>query len=296
LTERATEINCPPVTLQTYAQQVLQAQFLEVVGQEEGVAADQDPKYLHKMRVGMRRLRTALQVFGRVVALPLSEKRVRSLGRQLGALRDLDVQLAELNSYYLPRLTEEQRPQLVPLLLRLGKKRRRVLRRVRKLFHGSSYQKLKQTCLTWVEEPTFQAGTARPLQPLVPYLLYPLLSQLVQHPAWLLGTELTPAQNLSLHELRKEIKHVRYQMEFFSGRYGPEFKDWVKSLKKLQDVLGILQDIHVLTELIAQEVPALESALHKRRLETLAAWDSLRQPYLDAVFLGYLGKMIAQPL
>ncbi len=68
--ESANSIAQLPQPLEAYAHQVIAEQYRRIVKQEKKVLADKDPEALHQMRVGTRRLRTALQVFGGAIELP----------------------------------------------------------------------------------------------------------------------------------------------------------------------------------------------------------------------------------
>jgi CHAD domain-containing protein len=288
------------VTLGHYAQQVIEEQFTQIVSQEAAVLADVDPEHLHQMRVGTRKLRTALQVFHPVVRLPKAadSKRVRDLAQVLGALRDVDVQMADLQDYYRPRLIATALTHLEKLLTVLLKQRRKAFRQVEQELYTERYQVLKTSYRGWIAQPAFTPVAQRPLLPLLPHLLSPLLGQLLLHPGWLMTTPATPEDGVVLHALRKEIKHVRYLAEFFTNFYGSEFKVWIKTLKKLQDALGMIQDTFVLTELIHDEVP--EAVTHflplitERRTQALEGWQNMREPYLASSYLQHLGQLIHQ--
>ncbi|NJN23978.1 MAG: CHAD domain-containing protein [Acaryochloridaceae cyanobacterium RL_2_7] len=51
------------LTLGDFAYQTIHEQFDYILAQEKGVIADQDPEYLHQMRVGLRRFQAAITVF-----------------------------------------------------------------------------------------------------------------------------------------------------------------------------------------------------------------------------------------
>ncbi|MBD1848449.1 CHAD domain-containing protein [Leptolyngbya sp. FACHB-711] len=68
--ESANSIAQLPQPLEAYAHQVIAEQYRRIVKQEKKVLADKNPEALHQMRVGTRRLRTALQVFDGAIELP----------------------------------------------------------------------------------------------------------------------------------------------------------------------------------------------------------------------------------
>ncbi|WP_287129581.1 CHAD domain-containing protein [Candidatus Cyanaurora vandensis] len=279
-------------TLGWAAHGLIQEQYEQLLRQEESVLLDEDPEALHKMRVACRRLRTALQVFAQTLDLPtdLTQERVRDLGRALGGLRDLDVQRTDLMTYYQPRLPDES--QVTALTERLTKQRRRAYSRVQHELTRPRYQKLKRACADWLAQPRYHPVAKRPLSPLLPYLLGPLCAEMMLHPGWLLDDDTDPHV---LHDLRKALKHVRYEAEFFADAYPPAFKDWIKGIKTLQETLGTIQDTGVLAAQLSTAESDLHLAIQDRRARALLHWRTLRRAYLEPVFLTQLAQIVARP-
>ncbi|MBF2076340.1 MAG: CHAD domain-containing protein [Synechococcales cyanobacterium C42_A2020_086] len=293
------------LTLGDYAHTVIAKQYRRLVKQEQGVLKDKDPEYLHQMRVGTRRLRTALQVFGRAVDLPKAarEKAVQELTRTLGHLRDLDVQIAALQSNYRPQLPTSEQKLLDKATANLKKQRQKAFAAVEAALTQPHYQSLKAAYEQWLQQPRYTRIAQLPLSLLLPDLLSPLLSELLLHPAWLISTEENTGENrLVLHELRKVCKKVRYQTEFFTDLYGEEFSNWVNELKQLQEDLGTVQDTHVLLEILEQQgsptgkLPELHQAIDAEQMQAMSYWESVRQQYLSAEFRARLHQMILAPL
>ena len=94
------------VTLKEWANIAIAKHTSKIFKYETEVIKDKDPEDLHQMRVGMRRLRSAITGFAIALDLPaqVSEKNIGKIGRYLGKLRDLDVLLANLKDYYYPYL------------------------------------------------------------------------------------------------------------------------------------------------------------------------------------------------
>ena len=124
-----------------------------------------------------------------------------------------------------------------------------------------------------------------PIQEVLPDLLLPEVSRLLLHPGWLVGTqvkereikiepELSPesvdkklvGQGISLHELRKATKRIRYQMEVFQDFYGETYEEYLNQMKDIQGVLGQIQDRFVLSEFLTDALHAKS----KKSLPTLA--------------------------
>ena len=284
-----------------YAYSVIAQQYQHMVQQEQGVLADQDPEYLHQMRVGARRLSTALKVFGCAVKLPKAARRnrVRTLAKALGKLRDLDVQTHAVRSDYCPRLTVSENTLLNIALDTLDLQRSQACTEVEKILAQPSYEKLKAGCEDWLKKPAYTSLADLPLLLVLPDLLNPLLSALLLHPGWQISVEdRSKVSSLVLHDLRKLCKSVRYQAEFFTDFYGQAFQDWIDEIKELQDSLGKLQDTYVLRKLLSDQLPQeadlpeLQTVLQETQDKAMVNWETLRHQYLDSDFRHRLHQMI----
>ncbi|PSB24929.1 CHAD domain-containing protein [Stenomitos frigidus] len=293
----------PSLTLGEFAHRVIGEQYQAVVKQEKKVIADKNPEHLHDMRVGTRRLRTALQVFDRAIAIPkaATAKRVGSLSRVLGTLRDLDVQTADLKERYRPNLAETEQRSLDEVIAGLNKERRVAFADVEDALTRSRYQHLKIDYEAWLSHPRYTLLATQRLLPLIPDLLSPLLSTLLLHPGWLVQADASDAASEDLHDLRKACKHVRYQAEFFVPFYSEAFQDWIKEIKTIQSKLGTLHDSQVLQTLLAKYLPKhsklcdLEAAVKQTQTEALAHWDSVRERYLEPAFRQHLHYLLLEP-
>jgi CHAD domain-containing protein len=274
---------------------------------ETDVLKDTDPEALHQMRVGMRRLRTAINGFAPALALPKSaqEQKIAKIARQLGELRDLDV-LQETLQTQISLLPTEEQDVLKKVLASLDKQRQKTLRKVQKTLKSSTYQKLKAAFQDWLEEPTYGELAELSIYEVLPDLLLPSISQLFLHPAWLVGVKLNAGEieipaNLdseqvrqlldthgdSVHSLRKQAKRVRYQMELFTDFYADTYKSYLKEIKEIQSLLGEIQDSFVLAEFLSEvnadmaKLPILAAQLTETRYQVWQKWQSLQQRYLN---------------
>ncbi|MDX2241896.1 MAG: CHAD domain-containing protein [Leptolyngbyaceae cyanobacterium bins.302] len=298
-------ISLPPsLTFGEYAYSTIEKQYRSILKQEPKVLADEDPEHLHQMRVGTRRLRTALQVFAVAIDLPesASQKRIGALARILGGLRDLDVQTADLRETYRPQLEGSEKDQLDEVIKILTKKRRQAYAEVEKTFGQSRYRELKNAYENWLESPRYTPLATLPIRTLLPDLLSPLLSELLLHPGWLVPADYSSMEDgETLHDLRKAFKHVRYQTEFFTSFYGKSFQEWVADIKLLQEKLGKLQDNQVLQQLLAEhlprqaDLPTLQSRIQQTQSDVLSDWDEVRQRYLEPEFRYQLYQMLLNP-
>lgn len=292
------------LTLGNYAYTVISEQYRNLVKQEKKVLADQDPEHLHHMRVSSRRLRTALQVFSAAIQLPkaASAQGIRALAKILGNLRDLDVQIADLQDHYRPQLTKAEQAPLDTAIAALHKKRRKAFAATEAALTRSRYEDLKTAYETWLHRPQYTELAYLPLQLLLPDLLSPLLAELLLHPGWLVpATHSSSAESKTLHDLRKACKHVRYQAEFFVSLYGNDFQNWIEEIKTIQSNLGRVQDSQVLMELLSAHLPkrtslpTLQTAIQQTQAEALSDWETIRNKYLSPEFRVQLRQWVLEP-
>lgn len=289
-------------TLGDYAYTIVNQQFYALTKQKQNVLDDQDPEHLHKMRVATRRLQSALQVFGGAIKLPkvAQIQQVRSLGKVLGKLRDLDVQSAAIKDHYYPLLNSSEQEIVQARLKHLHKNRRQAFAEVETILTRSRYKKINVAYEDWLSAPQYGAIAQLPLAIAIPDLVNPLLSALLLHPGWLISAEelersQDTATHTTLHDLRKAFKAVRYQSEFFETFYDSAFQDWIVELKALQDNLGEVQDGYVLLKMLCSqkaELPELQAAINQAQLQAMENWEPIRHRYLSPDFRQQLHQMV----
>lgn len=296
-------------TFGDWAKLAIETHFQKVLKHEAGVLADKDPEELHQMRVGMRRLRTAMSGFAPAINLPpeAQEKQVAKVARQLGKLRDLDV-LKDLLKDLQTTLDETEQTTLKAAFDTLDKKRQSVVQTVQKKLYQDRYLDLKAGLQQWLTQPQYQKVGAMTIEVSLPDLLLPQISQLLLHPGWLVGSRLENgkiylldrlnqvevASRLDvygdvLHSLRKAAKKARYQMELFTQFYADSYADNLHQIKQLQSVLGKIQDCFVLkafldqvfTDSLSQKLPTFSAHLNQVRYEQWGQWQQLQRFFLD---------------
>src|SRR5262245_12119869 len=103
-------------SIRAVALAVLRRHFAMMLAREPGTRLGDDPEELHDMRVASRRLRAAVSLFRDVLPVTVMQPRGDFvwLGRSLGTVRDLDVQLEQLDGL-LTEVAESERVALLPL-------------------------------------------------------------------------------------------------------------------------------------------------------------------------------------
>lgn len=288
---------------------------------ERRVLVGKDPEQLHQMRVGARRLRSALTGFAPALQLSedMSARSVARIARKLGGLRDLDVLLGYLQERFLPYLPSAEQERLQIVVRRLVKARKSARKEVRTTLTSKPYRRLKKALHGWLQHPTQTAIASRPIAAVLPDLLLPSIGEFFLHSGWMLGAQLaiareTPtiaavdallvADEAIVHDLRKEAKRVRYQMELFAPFYGGSYKNWVRAVKEIQTILGELQDSAVAmtcikqalgTKTLDRELPTLARLFREWRYRQWLQWQVLQRFFLDPQRQRQLRACIAQP-
>jgi triphosphatase len=225
---------------------VARAALTQIEANARGVLLSDDPEFLHQLRVGMRRLRSALRAFRRLVPRKDAKRLVRSLRKvspKLGAARDWDVLVARLEA-------AEAAPHL---LSRARAKRDAARRNARRALIARSFAgigpRLRALTLADSKAPLAEFGAAALAR------AHRRLMARADGADWLDAAE--------RHALRIRVKRLRYSCEFFASTFpAKRTTPYVAALKDLQDILGALNDIAVGRRLIGFD--ADEAALLRR--------------------------------
>jgi CHAD domain-containing protein len=204
-----------------------------------------DPEGPHQLRIGLRRLRTALRVFRPAFdndALRQLASDLRDFAKLVGEVRDLDVQAAEIVAPVASRVPERPGFQaLQKLLARRVKQRRMWLQRELDAPRWSSLQirlALLPDGAGWAELAATEPASQR----------VGLLAALALDECWKRAKRYARRlDKLSIddrHELRKRLKALRYAAEFFLPLY-PEAQSgrFLKRLRQLLDLFGYMNDV-----------------------------------------------------
>ncbi|WP_448577686.1 CYTH and CHAD domain-containing protein [Thermaurantiacus sp.] len=215
-----------------------------MLGLSEAVAANlymtlvsEEPEGPHQLRVALRRLRTALRLFRPILERDLADelaRTARDIGRLVSPLRDADVLAGGL---LMPRAD----PGLASVLRRWTEETRRTVRG-QLLDVGATGFAIRLLSLAALGGWQRQGQRDRLLRP-HEEVVRPALSRLwarVSHA----GKRLAGLSPEERHELRKDLKKLRYAMEMVSREAQPG--GFVPALKRLLQDLGDLNDLSVL--------------------------------------------------
>lgn len=240
--------------MRTFVPAQLARRWTQVAAEIERSRGSLGVEEVHDLRVALRRYNEALQLFerwtGRRYAKAL-RGRMKPLRQTAGQLRDLDV-AAEL-------LTKAG--SAISLEFERDEARTRLAAALTARFEDPPPP------LVIEEEPAGQV--ARTLLPKMAKQYFRTGSRLrAGNPA---GEQ--------LHDFRIEGKHFRYALELFAPLYGPALGRRIGSLRKVQGVLGDLNDCAVLSAMPGVREDArlfewLEARSARKREEFSEVWDS----------------------
>lgn len=196
------------------------------------------PDALHQARVALRRLRSALSIFKKVVADERGERlgdELKWLAGELGKARDLDVLLKTAHTDDLRHALVEERAaayQAVKETLLNARTRTLLLDMAQWLATGA-----------WRDREGNEAARKTRVGDISAAALAKLFRRFKKQSAGL--EKLSDAER---HEARKLAKKLRYGAEFFGGLYGAgkvgkRYEQFLDRLETVQDALGNLNDL-----------------------------------------------------
>jgi CHAD domain-containing protein len=249
-----------PVTAQEVALAELRRLIAAWLLHEPGARLGHDAEQLHQLRVTARRIDATLGLFKRQLSAALlqARKTTKAVLRNLGAARDLDVQLAELERYC-ATLPQQVRAPALPLRARLESERATARTRMIRALDAEPTRHWLQT-LTLACAQSGGAEPGEPAMAVMPERVIRRFRKLRKSVG-----KLRPKSSMDdYHQVRRRAKQLRYATECGAVMFGKPADDMLKALRRLQDKLGAHQDAYMaqnrLTALAADPASALPPA------------------------------------
>ncbi|MCG7392079.1 CHAD domain-containing protein [Microvirga sp. ACRRW] len=229
------------------------------------VRQTQDPEALHQTRVGLRRLRSALSLFGKQLLTDPESAGMKSdlrwAGQAMGKVRDLDVLLERIRSSK-PEYDKSQANRVERIR---GEAHRDLL----EILNSRRFMETILKAAAWIEAGTWTAADARARkQPVLDFATSELSRRFKRIRKT--GNRLRKRSEEERHELRIRIKKLRYGTEFFASLF-PKAKAQKRRQKlasllgKLQDTLGEVHDLAVSGSLVPSLVETAPRRAERRR-------------------------------
>ncbi|WP_033068460.1 CYTH and CHAD domain-containing protein [Thalassospira australica] len=252
----------PDMSAETAFRLVLAQGLRMILSNEVCVRQDIDVEGCHQMRVGMRRLRVALNLFKK--NLPAGEavllrRLLKKCSKGLDDLRDWDVFLGETLPMIEARFPEHGG---IPQLRKAAEKQRAAaLAAAHDMLDQPEYGQLLLLLGAWASYSRWASGAsaeqmkamAAPVSEMAEPLLDQAYNRVTKRRAQI--ADLTIPQ---LHALRLDVKQMRYGTEFFGAIYGAKkVKKFRTKLVGMQEILGQLQDAAVAEKRLIALAPQL---------------------------------------
>lgn len=260
---------------------VVAACLYQVQANADGLRAAAEVEHLHQMRVGLRRLRSALSTFQaafpRELFAPLREE-LRWLGAELGPARDWDVFVTET----LPpvRGAFPDHVGLARLAAAGETLRQRHQGRARAAVACARCRLLMLGISAWLAARPWRDGLApealaaidAPAPAFAAAVLARRHRQFVKR-----GKGHHAFAPEELHALRIAGKKLRYAAEFFAGLFpGEREQDYLEALQALQDILGAINDMATTGRLLEELRAATADAGVQEAAGIVAGWSAQR--------------------
>ena len=248
---------------------------------QRGVVEQSDPEFIHQMRVGLRRLRSALSLFA--TAVPRASwhawaAELRWLAGELGAARDWDVLKEELLPPLIAYL-QDRRP-LTYLPNRVARERLQARRKARAATLSPRYGLLVLSIERWLGARAWRAGASAEQLELLDGAIGPLAEMLLDRRHQQLHRRARHLARLSdekRHRVRVTAKKLRYAAEFFVSLYPRKAaRPYLAGLVALQDVLGALNDDATALRHAAELCTASRDPRCRDEAGILAGWSASR--------------------
>ena len=238
-------------------QRIFSACLVHAQANVPGFLESDDVEYLHQLRVGMRRFKSALKLFRDLVALPpVLRAALDALAGLLGAARDADVlllsTLAELAG------AEKQTAPMHALLEHAAKHAAERRAAARAALRSGRHAQMMIALFEWVECKRWRRDMAdqerqRLRTPLGGYAHHAVIAAhaLVARRAAKARDVVASSDNpaASLHRLRIAGKQSRYTVDFFSDlERARKAEKYIRQLTRTQDALGAMNDVSVAKE------------------------------------------------
>jgi inorganic triphosphatase YgiF len=231
----------------------------QILGNEPALL-DGNPDGVHQLRVGVRRLRAAMSLFGDLFdddpQMATIKAELRWLAGELGPARELDVLMKRVVA---PVRKRHARWDGVPALTRdFTERREQALARAQSAVKSARFRALTLDTAAWLEtgawtDPPDDLVRERgdlPIEVTAAGELNRRFKKIRKR-----GKALAELPARARHKLRIQAKKVRYATEFFAGvfpgkRAAKRRQRFLAALEHLQDGLGDLNDIVVHEDMI----------------------------------------------
>ena len=247
--KKKTEIH-PTDPMAEAGRKIFARQIRRMKSHEAGSRTGEDIESVHQMRVAIRRMRSLFRLIGahyRRKTVTEYERGLRDIARALGAIRDLDVLILDLQDFQ-TALPPDSQGAIAQVVAMLDDRRSACRVRLNRLFDSKRYARFVRRFQRLSKgsgrgaRTLKRAETPHQVRHVLPLLLHERLARVKAY-----DTVLPAAEDRTLHALRVEYKQLRYALEFFQPILGRSAGRFLGQVKAMQEILGRINDIAVFT-------------------------------------------------
>ena len=235
------------IRIQRYAAEIILTNLESLQKSVDGIVTHDDIEDIHDLRVATRRIRTALDIFGNY--FPKKKVKswqgvVRTITRQFGESRDLDVQIDFLDQFL---KTIEDRQNLAGIRrirLRLIQKRNALENTIGKHTADILKDKALNDLRTTMQKSIIEDEQGNYPPELFQLAFNTILTSLDQFLFYEIFIHY-PEKVHELHLMRIAAKKLRYTLEIFLPLYRGKMDATLETMKYVQQQLGEIRDCDV---------------------------------------------------
>ena len=225
---------------------ILELASRQIIANQRVVVKSGEVEAVHQMRVGLTRLRSALRSIRPYAGPPWIselESDARNVAMTVGHLRDADVLIAEI---FTPIAEEGGNVPGFPGLLQALKAHRGAAYKeaVGNLDRGI-WPRLLVTMMLSPQLIDTGGRFGEPASAVSSEILERRWKKVRKY-----GDRLDSLDLEERHSMRKALKKLRYNCEFFQSLYDQEAQSFIKRLKKMQELFGAINDVRMAERLI----------------------------------------------
>jgi len=220
----------------------------------EGAVIGTDSRALHDLRIAIRRIRSVLRAYRRALR-KTSAKRIdadlKDLNRCLGPVRDLDVWIEFCGKQALAGqfLSHRLWPKFIAFQIQLRTMHRATVRRHLR-GAGFAAQRVRIERFLEAELPSGGRAASAPLGPVARRALLKSLRRALK-----LGGLRHSSVPEELHQLRIELRRLRYFCGFLGDMLGPRMHKLSRRAHRVERVLGEMRDADLALARVTTEGP-----------------------------------------
>jgi len=240
------------ITVDQAVAEVFRRRFADWLVNEAAAVDGHDPEGVHQVRVALRRLRSALVIFGPYMPETQREwlkTECRWAASSLGPARDLDVFMTEILEPLMAVRRDDR--GLLALRHRAEEARAAAYREARGAIASPRYGRFVLGFGLWLETAGWRSGDDADRPASLDSHLKPWSAKVINRQFRTirkLGHKLETGTDEERHELRIAIKKLRYTLEFVPAGFSEKkIRAFRHDLTLLQDGLGHMNDV-ALTE------------------------------------------------